>query len=145
MIPQIPEDEAEVKRGSLPKSQICQKLDSLRAGFESVCKNALKSLEKMHLSVRVRKHVKHFCCSIHLGHLSGVWRVNPRFVLTYYPRPCEIEIFMIPTTSEILSSYKNVSVYFLFPSNNLKNTTVLVIQSFWVNSLKVLLAVFKSK
>lgn len=48
-------------------------------------------------------------------------------------------------SSEILSSYKNVSVYFLFPSNNLKNTTVLVIQSFWVNSLKVFLAAFKSK
>lgn len=107
MIPQIPEDEAEVKRGSLPKSQICQNFDSLRAGFESVCKNALKSLEKMHLSVRVRKHVKHFCCCIHLGHFSGVWRVNPRFVLTYYPRPCEIEIFMIPATSEILSSLCN--------------------------------------
>ena len=107
MIPQIPEEEAEAKRGSLPKSQICQKLDSLRVDLKAYAKNALKSLEKMHLNVRVRKHVKHFCCCIHLGHFSGVWRVNPRFVSIYYPRACEIEIFTIPATSEILSSLRN--------------------------------------
>lgn len=45
---------------------------------------------------------------------------------------------------EILSSYKKYFSDSPFP-NNVKNTTMLVIQSFWVNSLKMFLALVKSK
>lgn len=38
VIPPDSRKETEVKRVSLPKSQICQRLDSLQVGFESVCK-----------------------------------------------------------------------------------------------------------
>ena len=86
-----------------PSHRSAKDLILCRLDLKAYAKNALTSLEKMHLNVRVRKHIKHFCCGIHLGHFSGVWRVNPRFVSIYYPRPCEIEIFMIPATSEILS------------------------------------------
>ena len=42
MIPQIPEEEAEAKRGSLPKSQICQKLDSLRVDLKAYAKKCFE-------------------------------------------------------------------------------------------------------
>lgn len=48
-------------------------------------------------------------------------------------------------SSEIFGSCKKRSGVFSSSNSNLRATTVLVIQSFWVSSLKALLAIFKSK